>query len=285
MAKQNDSKPRPEAAGSNTPGNLKTAEQKPAAARPLTTNTGNYPSGRKLTPKQEAIRRRAQKRRRTQLLVIGGLVVVIALALIAIIVAVSQPTKFEALPAAATTDERPLEIGPADAKVTVEEYGDYQCPGCKLWHDTSQSRLTTDYIKAGKGVKFVFRPYPFLDARAAQRESHTTLEAAYCASDQKRFWDYHDALYNNQPLSENSGFWSVDRTKQLASALKLDVEKFNKCVDANTYRAKANADASAAINKGINQTPTFLVNGTKLSGADYSELQKAIDEALNSPAK
>ena len=280
MAKSNDSKPQTTGTRNGTATSVKPSEQKSTPA-----GGNNYPGGRRLTPKQEAARRRAQKRRRIQLLVTSGVVLVLVVAVIIIAYAVSRPTNFVNIPAAATVDQRPFELGPADAKVTVDEYGDYQCPYCAIWHSSTQPQFVNDYITAGKSVKFVFKPYPFLDARSAQRESHLTVEAAYCAADQNRFWDYHNALYNNQPKDENSGFWTSDRLKELAKALKLDTSKFNSCLDGNTYRAKANADAAAAVSAGITGTPSFVVNGTIITSQNYSDLQKAIDEALNSPTK
>jgi protein-disulfide isomerase len=209
-------------------------------------------------------------------------VLIIAGALIAVAVTISQPVNFTNIPAAATTDERSFELGLADAKVIVEEYGDYQCPYCKLWHQESQPQLINDYIKTNKSVKLVFKQFPFLDASSAARESHATAEAAYCAADQKRFWDYHNALYDNQPQSENSGFWTHDRLKALAKALKLDTAAFNSCLDSNKYRSQVNNDAAAAQNRGVTGTPTFYINGTQIQGIDYPSLKSAIESALSS---
>lgn len=242
--------------------------------------------GRKLTPKQVAARRRAQKRRRIQLIVVAAMVAVISAAMILLAISISQPTKFENLPSAATQDERPFEYGASDAKVTVEAYTDFQCSACKVWHDASQPRILNDYIKAGKSVKLVSRPIGFLDTGSSQRESHTTAEAAACAADQGRFSDYTTALYGNQPAGRNTNYWTNDRLKQLArTIIGFDSSKFNSCFDSNKYRQKINDDTATARNKGVTATPTFLVNGKPITGADYGELQKAIDEVLNAPTK
>jgi protein-disulfide isomerase len=248
---------------------------------PKVAPVGGPAAPRKLTPKQEAARRRAQKRRRVQLVITGAIVLVVAAALIALGISISQPTVFNNIPAATSVDERPFELGPADAKVVVEEYGDYQCPFCKQWHEDTQPLLINDYIKSGKSVKFVFKPFPFLDANSATRESHLTTEAAYCAADQKRFWDYDNAIYDNQPKSENSGYWTANRLKALAKALQLDTNQFNSCMDSNKYRSKATTDATDAQNRGVTGTPTFFVNGTAVQGQDYASLKTAIDAALS----
>jgi protein-disulfide isomerase len=263
--------------------NLKPTGQpaNPANLTPKVVPAGGPVAPRKLTPKQEAARRRAQKRRRVQLLITGVIVLVIAAALIALGISISQPTVFNNIPAAASVDERPFELGPADAKVVVEEYGDYQCPFCKQWHQDTQPQFINDYIKSGKSVKFVFKPFPFLDANSTTRESHVTTEAAYCAADQKRFWDFDNALYDNQPQSENSGYWTANRLKALAKALQLDTNQFNSCMDSNKYRSKATTDATDAQNRGVTGTPTFYVNGTAVQAQDYASLKTAIDAALS----
>ncbi|HEX2911635.1 MAG TPA: thioredoxin domain-containing protein [Chloroflexia bacterium] len=286
MANQNKSKQNPQGERTRTNGNLKTAQPQPS-------QPANAGGQRKLTPRQEAALRRQRQRQRNQLLIIGGIVVVAAAAILAIIFSVSQPpATFESLPAAATTDQRPLEIGPADAKVTVEEYLDYQCPACKQWHDQNQQTLLSTYINSGKSVKYVIRPYPFLDARNPEPESHNEVQAAYCAADQSRFWDFHNAMYSNQRPTENSGFWTFSHLKDLAKALNLDTGKFNSCLDSNKYKSKADQDATDAVQRGVTGTPTFFVNnkmvttkdssGTEQSSVAYSDLQKAIDAALGS---
>lgn len=237
---------------------------------------------RKLTPKQEAARRRQQKRRQTQILVTGGIVAVIAVALIAIGIAVSQPTPFDLGANPKTTDARLgiLDKGPADAKVVVEEYGDYQCPACRSWHESNQPKLLNDFINTNKSVRFVFKPFPFLDSNAGYRESHATAEAAYCAADQQRFWDFHDALYLNQPRGENTGYWTYNRLKELASKVNLDSNQFNSCLDTNKYRNKVTDDGSAATTLGVSSTPSFYVNGKPMADNGYETLSKAINDAL-----
>jgi protein-disulfide isomerase len=245
------------------------------------------PTGeRRLTPKQQAAARRAQKRRRIQLLVTGGMVAVIAIIAIVIGLVVTRPTEWNAIPATATTDERQFEVGAADARVTLEVFGDYQCPACKQWHETGQSSVVNNYIKQNKSVKMVFKQFPFLDANYSARESHVMVEGAYCAADQKRSIDFHDALYNNQRRGENTGFWTNDRVKELAGQLKLDTNAFNQCMDSGKYRQRANQDAVEARQRGVSSTPSFFVNGQLIqNGGDFGTLSKALDEALASPPK
>lgn len=234
--------------------------------------------------RREAARRRSQKRRQNQIIIISAIVIIIAVAAIGLSLTLSQPVNFTNLPATITLDERSHELGPVDAKVTVEIYGDYQCPFCQLWNQQYQPTLLKEFIESGKSVKYIFRDFPFLDERTASsiKESHNTVQAAYCAADQKRFWDYHNALYDNQPKSENSGYWSVSTLGQLAQALKLDTNSFNSCLQSNKYLTQANNDATAARNRGLNGTPSFYVNGKVVELNSYADLQAAINKALGS---
>jgi protein-disulfide isomerase len=327
----------------------------PENSKPESNRTpSNQPTSNEVTdsqgvnPTQEAAHRQVQQRRRNQILIIGGVVVVAFVALIVLVISLSQSNNLNSIPTAInidahpgaanptattsnnvqpsatnpttitsnarpsapgtanpitvttnaqpselgaasptaiTTDTRPFELGPADAKVVIEEYGDYQCPYCKIWHDSIQSQIISTYINTGKSVKLIFRPFPFLDERYPQlNESHLMVQAAYCAREQNRFWDYHNALYSNQQ-NENSGFWTTDRLKSLANVLKLDTDKFNSCLDSNKYKDQANTDATNAIKRGINGTPTVIVNGKTLTTPDFGEIQKAVDAALSSATK
>ena len=215
------------------------------------------------------------------MLITGGIVLVVAAALIVLGISLSQPVNFSNIPATITTDAIPLQLGPSDAKVTVEEYGDYQCPFCAQFHSQYQAQLVSDYITTNKSVKFIFKPFPFIDQNKGNRESHTTVEAAYCASDQKRFWDFHNALYDNQK-PENSGFWTYDHLKALGKALQLDTNTFNSCLDSSKYKNKASDDATAAQNRGVSGTPTFFVNNQLITYTDYNSLKTAIESAIAS---
>lgn len=188
------------------------------------------------------------------------------------------------------TDKDPSQ-GPSDAKVTVVEFADYQCPFCGAFSGLSpqdvqsmQARDSTwqpaepnivkDYVNSGK-VRFVWKDYPFLG-----QESTWAGEAAKCAQDQGKFWEYHDYLYSHQG-QENSGAFSKDNLKKFAATLGLNTTDFNNCLDSDKY-AKAMQDAVAyGQSVGVNGTPATFVNGVLISGAaPYSQFKTAIDAAL-----
>ncbi len=161
-------------------------------------------------------------------------------------------------------------LGDKNAKVLVVEWADYQCPFCKQWFDSVENQFKKDYVDTGK-VQFAFRDFAFLG-----QESNDAANAARCANEQGKYWDYHDYLYSHQG-SENSGTFSKDNLKKFAASLNLNSDQFNSCVDSNKY-AK---DVQAGKKAGTNGTPTVYINGTQLVGAQpYSSYQQAIDAAL-----
>ncbi len=104
--------------------------------------------------------------------------------------------------------------GSDSAPVVLIEYADFQCPFCgRFFRDTEMS-LINDYVAQGK-IKFVYRDFTFLG-----EESRWAAEAARCAGDQGKFWEYHDYLYNHQS-GENQGAFSLDNLKSFAKTLGL----------------------------------------------------------------
>ncbi len=104
-------------------------------------------------------------------------------------------------------------------------------------------------------------------------------EAAECASDQNRFWDYHDLLFARQG-QENSGAFAKDKLKGFAAELKLDTNAFNTCIDSGKYTQQVQQDNRAAAALGVDTTPTFLINGQSVIGAlPFASFQQAIEAA------
>jgi protein-disulfide isomerase len=169
------------------------------------------------------------------------------------------------------TDIRPRDVilGNAKAPVTLIEYGDYQCPFCVHFNQTTEPPLRQNDIKNGD-VNMIFRSFAFLGA-----ESTAAAQAAECAKDQGKFWAYHDALYNaeaadeakNPTSAENNGSYTRALFLQLASQAGLDTGKFTTCIDSNKYSAQVQADNQDAQAMGVNSTPTLFLNGQKILGA------------------
>ena len=111
-------------------------------------------------------------------------------------------------------------------------------------------------------------------------ESVWAAAASECASEQNVFWEYHDKLFENQ-AGENQGAFSKDNLKRFAAELGLNVEAFGNCVDSAKYEAQVLADTQAARELGWSSTPSFIVNGRGIVGAQpFNVFQDAIENAL-----
>lgn len=113
------------------------------------------------------------------------------------------------------------------------------------------------------------------------RESDLSAQAAECANDQGRFWEYHDTLYANQVRERNSGGFSDENLKRFAEALELDTTAFDFCLDSGKYASRVRDDTEAARQIGVTGTPRIFVNGEQAPGTG-EELRSAIRESLAS---
>jgi protein-disulfide isomerase len=157
--------------------------------------------------------------------------------------------------------------GPENAKVTIVEFSDFQCPFC-----SRAIKTVDDVVKQYDGkVRLVFRQFP-LDFH---QQAAKAAEASLCAGDQGKFWEYHDKLFANQQALQ------VEDLKKYAGELSLDAAKFGECLDSGTKAAQVSADLEAGKKVGVNGTPAFFINGVMISGAQPIEEFKAIiDEEL-----
>lgn len=169
------------------------------------------------------------------------------------------------------------EMGPSTASVVVEEFADYQCPYCGMFHAVAETRLRETYVQSGK-VRFIFENDPIVG-----NELQLAANAALCAGDQDSFWEYHDLLYANQG-AENSGAFSSPRLEAFAAQLHLDSVTFDQCLGNLTHADIISADVQRARNYRIQGTPTFFVNGRMVSisvqDTTFQALFDAIDNAL-----
>lgn len=211
----------------------------------------------------------AEKRRSGRWWVIGvaALLVLVAAGMA---YALTAQDKGDAVPGAGSEKGK----GSATAQVMVEEYADFQCPACQRFFDTTARQLEEEYVSTGK-VKFVFRHYAFLG-----QESRWAAEAAECANEQGRFWDYYDKLFTEQG-GENVGVFGKPNLQRFAAELGLDAARFSQCLTSGKYTASVFADINQAASKGVRGTPTLFVNGQQVDrGADYAVLRQAIEAAL-----
>jgi protein-disulfide isomerase len=170
---------------------------------------------------------------------------------------------------------RGLEMGDPNAAVQVEEFADFQCPACATFVSDFEPNIVKNYVASGK-INFKFVPYSFLGP-----ESDLAAQAAYCANDQGKFWEYHDTLYINQN-GENQGYFTSARMNGYAKDLGLDTDQFSKCLTSEKYKQKVQDDLSYGQSKNIDRTPSFLVNGRLVFG---DTVEAVIETAVNTAAK
>lgn len=160
-------------------------------------------------------------------------------------------------------------IGPVDAPVTIVEFSDFQCPYCQK----SVGILKELRRIYGQKIRVVYRDYPGPNHPYAQQAA----EAAHCAGEQGKFWEYHDILFERQTPGKGWDF------PALAKELGLKQDAFASCVITGRYREEVTRDLQDAIKLGMTSTPTFFINGRPLVGAQpVAAFQTLIDRLLDS---
>ncbi len=143
-------------------------------------------------------------------------------------------------------------MGDSNAPITILEWGDYQCTFCYKFHQNTLDIINEDFIKTGK-VKLVFKDFPLNGP-----DSLLAAEAAYCAEDQKKYWQYHDELYKNWG-GEKTGWITRDSLDRFALTVNLELDEFNTCLDDQKYQNRVIALHEFGKEVGIDATPSFLV--------------------------
>lgn len=182
---------------------------------------------------------------------------------------------------AVKVDDGGISLGDPKAPVTIVEFADFQCPFCGRFHQAVEPRIKAEYVQTGK-ARFIYRDFAFLDSVSGneQGESHRAAEAARCANDQGKFWEYHDYLYEHQK-GENQGAFSDDNLKRFAAAVGLDSGEFNSCFASGKHKDAVLSDTVAGRKAGVNGTPATFINGRLISGAlPYEQFKAVIEEAL-----
>ena len=143
-------------------------------------------------------------------------------------------------------------MGNINAPITILEWGDYQCTFCYKFHQNTLDIINENFIKTGK-VKIIFKDFPLNGP-----DSKLAAEASFCANDQKKYWEYHDQLYENW-AGERTGWITRESLSKFAELINLDIIEFNKCLDDSKYENKVNLMYEFGNEIGIDATPSFLV--------------------------
>jgi protein-disulfide isomerase len=158
-------------------------------------------------------------------------------------------------------------LGPEDAKITVIEFSDFQCPFCSRVYPTLH-RMRPEY---GDDVRIVFKHLP-LSIHSKAPGAHAASEAAKL---QGKFWPMHDKIFEGQRLLSDAQY------EAWAKEIGLDVERFKRDVVSATVKDRVAADLAEAEKLGVTGTPAFFINGRYLSGAQpFANFKRVIDEAL-----
>jgi protein-disulfide isomerase len=159
-------------------------------------------------------------------------------------------TEWEARLTTPVADDRDHIQGPADAPVTLVEYGDFECPYCGAAYPIVKEVQT----RIGDGLRFAFRNFPI---STSHPHAEQAAEAAEAAAAQKRFWEMHDLLFENQKRLCDEDL------RAYAEQLELDIEMFERELAEHVHAEQVREDFMSGVRSGVNGTPTFYVNGVR----------------------
>jgi protein-disulfide isomerase len=161
--------------------------------------------------------------------------------------------------------------GDKNAKVTMYEFSDFECPFCGRFYTDTFKALDEKYIKTGK-IKVVYKDYPLTSLHPHAQKA---AEAARCAQEQGKFWEMHDKLFENQQQLTDENY------KKWAGDIKLNTNQFNQCFDSAKYADAVKKDMAEGSEIGVEGTPSFIINGIAIVGAQpISEFEKLIESKL-----
>ena len=168
------------------------------------------------------------------------------------------------------------ELGDPDAPISVVEFGDYQCPGCAMFHANTKSLIDLNLIETGR-AKFVFYDMPIL-----RGNSFLASRAAHCAGDQSRYWEYHTTLFENQFSWASSGD-PVGNFVGYARALEMDDAAFRDCLNSDRHARRVSANLRLAGALNLTSTPSVLVSrgsgmARRLPDTDYRTIEEAVEQ-------
>src|SRR3989304_2233796 len=170
-------------------------------------------------------------------------------------------------------------LGDENAPITLVEFGDYQCFFCHKFFNETESAILKNYVETGK-VKIIFKDFTIIGP-----DSIAAANAAHCAKDQGKFWEYHDTLYNNWG-GENNDWASSENLLKFAQSIELNEENFVKCMVEKKYDQLVTSSNNDARTLGLTGTPGFFIIGpdnqiTKIPGAQpYESFQRIFEYEL-----
>ncbi|HEV7798341.1 MAG TPA: thioredoxin domain-containing protein [Pyrinomonadaceae bacterium] len=160
-------------------------------------------------------------------------------------------------------------LGPADAPVTLIEYGDFECPYCAAAHVIIKKVLEI----MSDQLRFAFRHFPLTQIHP---HAESAAEASEAAGAQGQFWEMHDLLFENQPMLDPPHLVAY------AQELGLDLKRFVRELEEGVYRQRVREDFLGGVRSGVNGTPAFFINGDRYDGSwDIAPLITALERAAS----
>lgn len=228
---------------------------------------------------KQAIQERRRKRQRQNNIIVwimaGGVILVVG-AIVYSIISTNQVV----VPEVKTYQQEGLSgLGNPDAPVIIQEFSDFGCSHCASFAMETKKLIEEEFIDTG----IVYLEYHSVGGMLGSAATLQAAEAAYCAGEQEKFWNYHDLIFSNQlNLFSNRASDNSKKLLQFAEILNLDLDQFETCLVNRTYQSLAAADESLARQNSISGTPSFLVNGMLLRGNQPIEnFRSAIQDALD----
>ena len=174
-------------------------------------------------------------------------------------------------------------LGDPNAPITLIEFSDFQCPFCRKFYKETLPQIKKDYLLTGK-AKLVYRDFPLVQIHPGATPA---AEGAECAKEQGKFWEMHDAIFDEQ---EKLGSGTVQFTaldvKKWAAKIGLNASKFNQCLDSGKYKQEVEKDTADGSAAGVTGTPAIFVNGRLIVGAQpFAAFKVIIDEELKKLGK
>ncbi len=169
-------------------------------------------------------------------------------------------------------------LGADNAKVTVVEFSDFQCPYCEKFATDAYPQIYDAYIKTNK-IKFAYRHYPLTSIHPNTQKA---AEASECANEQNKFWEYNNLLFKNQTTwSPQAITDAADSFTGYAAQLGLNTDQFRSCLDTDKYKENVQKDAADGDIASVDGTPTLFINGWRIVGAQpFAKIQALIDQEL-----
>lgn len=169
-------------------------------------------------------------------------------------------------------------LGDKDAPVTIIEYSDYQCPFCRKYFEESYQQIKKDFVDTGK-AKIIFRDYP-LDFHEDAMFAANAAECAREQTDDETYFAFHDEIFLAQGPAMNGTVAITDKMiEKIAKDFDLNKKQFNQCLDDKKYYSEIAADFLAGDKDGVQGTPTLIINGEVVVGAQPYETFKSVIES------